>query len=659
MRAIAVLAVLLYHLWPSRLPGGFIGVDIFFVISGFLIVGNLLREAETTDRIRLWPFWSRRAKRLLPAALVVLAATTIGILVWLPQSFWIQYLREVIASALYVQNWVLAADSVDYMAQNNTPSPVQHFWTLSVEEQFYIVVPILMVLLILVARRTATNRRRTLAVGLAVVTLASFAFSIYFTATNPPAAYFVTTTRAWEFGLGGLVAFLPVVTSRRWGSAAFLVGALGTLAALLLLNSTVPFPSYTALWPVLAACLMIMGGAALASPVHWLVASRPVQFLGATSYSAYLWHWPLIVILPWAIGAPLTTPLRVAILIATLALAWASTRFIENPVRYSPRLLGGSRKPSTVTAWSAAGIALVVAIAGSGIAVIEVRRAESASLAASVDQNCLGAPAGLDRSCDDTDYGFIIPDPVIAHDDDGNRPECWAGAEVSVLDVCTLGPEDATTTLIAVGDSHNNALISAYAEIATERGWRIDVAGHNGCYWTAAVQVKPTELQLTACEAWKVSLREHLADHPEYDAVVTTNQRVTTQPMGEDPQALEVAGMVDEWRASPLPVIAIRDVPRLQDDIVACVVDNTDDPATACSRTPAAALGDHESLLVAAQTTGVPVVDLTDVFCSTGRCIPVIGGVMAYRDADHVTGTFAATLSGILGDRIDAALRAL
>ena len=148
MRAIAVLAVLLYHLWPARLPGGFIGVDIFFVISGFLIVGNLLREAESTDRIKLWPFWSRRAKRLLPAALVVLAATAIAVVVWLPQNYWVQYMREVIASALYVQNWVLAADSVDYMAQNNTASPVQHFWTLSVEEQFYIVVPIIMVLLL-------------------------------------------------------------------------------------------------------------------------------------------------------------------------------------------------------------------------------------------------------------------------------------------------------------------------------------------------------------------------------------------------------------------------------------------------------------------------------------------------------------------------------
>ena len=656
MRAIAVLAVLLYHLWPSRLPGGFIGVDIFFVISGFLIVGNLLREAESTDRIGLWAFWSRRAKRLLPAALIVLACTAIAIVIWLPRNFWVQYLSEVIASALYVQNWVLAANSVDYMAQNNTASPVQHFWTLSVEEQFYIVVPIVMVLLLVVARRRAMNKRRTLATGLAVLTVASLAFSIYYTATNPPAAYFATTTRAWEFGLGGLVAFLPAVRSRRWGSVAFLLGGVGLLSAMLLLDSTVPFPSITAAWPVVAACLMIVGGVAIATPIRWVVASAPVQFLGATSSSSYLWHWPLIVIVPWVIGGPLDTPLRLAILLATLVLAWASTRFIENPVRYSPRLLGGSRKPSTVTVWSAAGIAVVVAIAGSGIASIEIRRAESASIAASIDPNCLGAPAALDRSCDGTQYGPIIPDPVFAHDDDANRPECWAGAEASELDVCTLGPDNATTVLIAVGDSHNNGLISAYEKIANERGWRIDVAGHNGCYWTTAVQVKPTELQLTACEAWKVSLREHLASHPEYEAVITTNQRVTTQPMGDDPQALEVAGMVEEWRASKLPVIAIRDVPRMQDDIIACVVENIDDPATACSRTPAEALGDHESLLEAAEITGTPVVDVTDVFCGTGRCLPVIGGVMVYRDPDHLTGTFAATLAGILGERIEAAL---
>lgn len=659
MRAIAVLAVLVYHLWPARLPGGFIGVDVFFVISGFLIVGNLLREAEAKDRIALWPFWSRRAKRLLPAALLVLATTAIGIIVWLPQNYWIQYLREVIASALYVQNWVLAADSVDYLAQNNTASPVQHFWTLSVEEQFYIVVPIVMVLLLVVARRTATNRRRVLAVGIAAVTLASLAYSIYFTATNPPAAYFVTTTRAWEFGAGALVAFLPSLRSRRWGTFAFLLGGAGIVSALLLLSNSIPFPSFTAAWPVVAACLMIAGGAALARPVHVVAASAPVQFLGATSYSAYLWHWPLIVIVPWAIGAPLDTPGRVGILVVTFVLAWASTRFIENPVRYSPRFLGGSRRPSTVTAWSAAGIAIVVAIAGAGIATVEIRRAESVAAAAALDRDCLGAPAGLDRWCDSTEYGATIPDPVVAFDDDANRADCWAGADVSELNVCTLGRKDASTVLLAVGDSHNNALISAYEKIAAERGWRIDVAGHNGCYWTAAVQAKPAESLATACEAWKAELREHMASHPEYYAVITTNQRVTSLPLGDDPRGLEVAGLVDEWRASPLPVVAIRDVPRMPDDIVACVVDNVDDPAVACSRTPDEALGDHESLLDAAEIAGTPVVDLTDVFCSTGRCLPVIGGVMVYRDADHLTATFAATLHDILGDRLEAALSQL
>ena len=196
MRAIAVLSVLVFHLWPARLPGGFVGVDVFFVISGYLIVGNLLREATQTGRIRLWRFWSRRARRLLPAALLVLAVSAAAVFAWIPANLWLQYFRETIASALYVQNWVLAADSVDYLAQHNTASPAQHFWTLSVEEQFYIAVPLLMVLLLVISRRTAWQKQRVLFVGLAVLTIASLAYSVWFSVENPPAASTSGTTQA-------------------------------------------------------------------------------------------------------------------------------------------------------------------------------------------------------------------------------------------------------------------------------------------------------------------------------------------------------------------------------------------------------------------------------------------------------------------------------
>lgn len=203
-------AVLLFHLWPNRLPGGYIGVDVFFVLSGFLITAQLLRESERTGTIKLRDFWARRIRRLLPAAFLVLAASAIATLVWVPQGLWQQFAKEILAAALYLENWVLAADSVDYLAADNSPSPAQHYWTLSVEEQFYIAWPLLILFGLLLARRGAPARR-TIALVLALVTTLSFESSLQLTASNPAAAYFVTPTRAWEFGAGALIAFLPGV----------------------------------------------------------------------------------------------------------------------------------------------------------------------------------------------------------------------------------------------------------------------------------------------------------------------------------------------------------------------------------------------------------------------------------------------------------------
>src|SRR6478609_1994524 len=192
LRALAVVIVMLFHLWPNRLSGGYIGVDVFFVISGFLITGQLLREADRRGRISVIGFWVKRARRLLPAALVVLAVSAIGTFLWVPQSLWQSYFKQIIASTVYVQNWVLAHDSVDYLASTNKPTVVQNFWTLSVEEQFYVVVP-LVLMAVLLFSRTSTWRPR-FGVALVAITVASLAFSIYLTANNPPVAFFVTTT---------------------------------------------------------------------------------------------------------------------------------------------------------------------------------------------------------------------------------------------------------------------------------------------------------------------------------------------------------------------------------------------------------------------------------------------------------------------------------
>src|SRR3954469_2172017 len=205
LRAVAVAVVVVCHFWPAALPGGFVGVDVFFVISGFLITSHLLREVAATGRVSLAAFWARRARRILPAALLVLAVCALATLALVPDVHRSQFFAEIRASAFYVQNWQLAHSAVDYFARGDGPSPVQHFWSLSAEEQFYLVWPVL----ILIA---AAIHRRAIAIVLGAVTIASLVYSISKTASDPAAAYFITPTRAWEFGFGGLLAMLRPTT---------------------------------------------------------------------------------------------------------------------------------------------------------------------------------------------------------------------------------------------------------------------------------------------------------------------------------------------------------------------------------------------------------------------------------------------------------------
>ena len=200
LRAIAVLLVLIFHVWPESIPGGYVGVDVFFVISGSLITGGLLRELERDGHLRLAAFYARRARRLLPAAALVLVVTLAGSLLILPASRWEPIAHEVVASSIYVQNWWLASSAVDYWGADNAASPLQHFWSLSIEEQFYLFWPVAMLMAAGLPFFVLSLRVR-LALVMGLVFLVSIAASVWLTPTNPEQAYFFTHTRAWELAL--------------------------------------------------------------------------------------------------------------------------------------------------------------------------------------------------------------------------------------------------------------------------------------------------------------------------------------------------------------------------------------------------------------------------------------------------------------------------
>ncbi|MBO0843271.1 MAG: acyltransferase, partial [Nocardioides sp.] len=356
LRALAVGAVVLYHLLPHRLTGGFVGVDVFFVVSGFLIGSHLLKESVTTGRVRLGRFWARRARRLLPAALLVLVVVAVVTPVLVPLGQRSDVWRQIMGSAFYVQNWVLAAASVDYLAADDAASPLQHFWTLSVEEQFYVLLPLVLVVVAWKARR----RLLTATGVLAVLTGASLAYSLHLTHEVPPAAYFSTFTRAWEFLLGTLLAAAVVGGLRLHRYVRFALGTIGLLlilAAIWRFDGATPFPGYAAALPVVGAMAVIAADGQ--GPLALAARLRPVTWLGDHSYALYLWHWPLIVLVPLATGHALTRVDKIAVLAASLVVSYASTKLVEDPLRYSAWLAPSGRAGLA----SAAAMVMVAALA--------------------------------------------------------------------------------------------------------------------------------------------------------------------------------------------------------------------------------------------------------------------------------------------------------
>lgn len=347
LRAVAVLAVVLFHAEVPGISGGFVGVDVFFVISGFLITGLLWREVSTSGTVRLSSFYGARARRLLPASATVGIVTMVGAAILLPALQARAAMGDGIASALYVSNYWFILRGVDYFASNLPPSPFEHYWSLGVEEQFYLVwAPMILAVAWLVRRR----RRPTESAGpptarpflllLAAVATLSFILSFVATYVLPAAAYFSLPTRAWQLALGGVIA----LTADRWrrlparaAAATGWVGLAMIVAACLVLSPATLYPGTAALLPTMGAVLLIGAGCAVsAEGCGRFLAMAPMRAIGRVSYSWYLWHWPVLIFAPLIVGHSLGLVGRLTAALASLGLAVLTLRYIENPLRFAP-----------------------------------------------------------------------------------------------------------------------------------------------------------------------------------------------------------------------------------------------------------------------------------------------------------------------------------
>ncbi|HEY7324313.1 MAG TPA: acyltransferase, partial [Streptosporangiaceae bacterium] len=505
LRALAVAMVVIYHLYPAVLPGGFVGVDVFFVISGYLITGQLWRGFTSTGKVRLVEFWGRRARRIVPAAALVLAVTWAAARVLLPASQLADTAAQIRASALYYQNWLLAHDAVDYLKSSDAASPVQHFWSLSVEEQFYLVWPLLFLVAGLLARRhTSRTRHVTLACLTAALVAGSLAYSVYDTRANPAAAYFVTTTRMWELGMGGLLVIMP----ERLGSALGRQGWLGwaglvmVLASPVVLRGTAAFPGAVALLPTAGSAMLIAGGSAGArlGPAR-LMSLRPLVFLGGISYSLYLWHWPLIVLYTSYFGRPVSLRSGPALAALAVLLAWLTKVMVEDPVRLS-RIFAGHSWRSVSTA-----LAAIVPAGLVSVYLVTLPAPWNGALGA----NYPGAAALADPA------RHVRPEPVLPplatlH---AAIPLYW---QQGCLDydakptVCVYGDTKTPVLTVAlVGDSVAGNWFPALEKIAVQRHWKLVTELHAKCTWTATMTVEQgTTDPYTTCHDWGVNVLHDL-----------------------------------------------------------------------------------------------------------------------------------------------------
>ncbi|UMG93056.1 acyltransferase family protein [Nocardioides sp. TF02-7] len=582
LRAAAVLAVVVNHLWPSRLTGGYLGVDVFFVISGYLITAHLLRELDRTGRIGLRGFWARRARRLLPASLLVLVVTAGATMLFLPATRWDDVLREIAASALYFQNWLLAAEAQDYFASTESPSPVTHYWSLSLEEQFYVVWP-LVALGAYAVGRLLGRPRAAVAAAFGAVAAASLAYSVWITAEQPTAAYFVTPARMWQLGIGGLLAFVPTLVRGRHVVA--LVGWTALLGSTVVFDEASPVPGWVALAPVLGAAAVIWAGDAFLSRVPVLL--RPALaaglWVGAISYSLYLWHWPPVVILPDALGAPLDSADRLLLLAVLLLVSWASTRFVEDPVRRAGWLVTGPARRTFVPA--AIGMAVVVVVTQLGSGSVEERRdrvLDDIEAALASNDPCFGARAMANR-CEDR-FRLRWPDSALLQartyeDEPTWGSSCLQRADRPELQTCEFGVprEEARLRVALVGDSHGRHWVPAIDELAVEHRWNVVTMLKGSCPVTAAaVRTRNYPEYVDSCRAWNEAVADEVAADPTIDVVITSANSRNYTVDGADtsrqfatPAVLRAMeeGYVEVWRQwveAGKEVVVLGDVPRMR-----------------------------------------------------------------------------------------------
>jgi peptidoglycan/LPS O-acetylase OafA/YrhL len=688
LRAVAVLAVVLFHAHVPGVSGGLVGVDVFFVISGFLITGLLWREASTTGTVGLRRFYGARARRLLPASAAVGVVIMIGAAVLSPVLQSRSVFVDGIASALYVANYRFMFQGVDYLA-DSLPSPFLHYWSLGVEEQFYLVWPALIIgtawLIRRARRRTdalATSSERPYLLVLALVAAASFALSLVLTRVLPPVAFFSLPTRAWELAVGGLVA----LTAGRWRRLPALAAAIAGCAGLgvivlgcVLVGPDTPYPGTAALLPVLGAALVIGAGcAAPAQGVGRVLSVRPMRAIGRVSYSWYLWHWPLLQVVP-ASAIAHSLGVRLASILVSLGLAFLTLRFIENPLRFAAPLRRSANRSLAV-----GGAATAIA-AGVGVALlvwmpVPVGRGPAAP---ALTVTAASPPTGSSMDAYDAAVqdAFAQVQAAVAASVGlkavpSNLTPPLAGVTAALRDLylhgclrnvfevgqpeCASGDTTSAMTVALIGDSDAAMWNPAFVEVATRRHWRLETMTKAACPMLDLPTINgAVGRPYTECDQWRAQITARLqAEHPRL--VVLSMRRAYRQSglTSYDPAWIDALNrLVKQLRGTGARVLVLGPIPDPLSIVPNCLTGHLDD-ATACAAPTSKAVNQAGIAAEAAATKagGGHYGDLTELFCTADRCPVIVGNTLVYLDEAHLTREYSRQLAPVMGVLADRAL---
>ncbi len=651
MRAVAIIAVLLCHAGIPFLAGGYVGVDVFFVISGFLITRLLVGELEKTSSISLVRFYARRAKRLLPLSAILLVTVGVLSILLLSPVRAIEVSGDIISSALYTANWHFAAQSVDYFAQDIEPSPVLHLWSLAIEEQFYVVWPTLILAVTWFQRRRGASVRAALWVTLGVILVGSFLLGVKLTNDTPASAYFSTFGRAWELALGGVLALLGTVRIRRAPSAAIgWIGLAAIVYASFAFDATTPFPGVAALIPTLGAAALILAGSSIHSQAKGAPASPlslgPVRYVGQISYSWYLWHWPFLVFAA-VIWGPLSVAAGIAVVLASLLPTVVTHHLVEDPVRRSKAL---ARLPARALAVGAACMAVAV---GAGLMLDDAQP----TLTTAPLSQVTGAAALPQQRVPQQSAEAIAPNPLTARDDRGRAfyDGCLVGVGGVNSNRCLYGDEHGKRTLILFGDSHALQYFSPLEKLAMKNDWRLIVLIKAECT-PGEVKIRSmiADREYSQCDEWREKELKRIEEAGSRATVVMAGDTAYTAygPNGEElsgaanAAALE-AGYVstlERIQRAGLQTVVIRDTPASVEDVPSCVSEDLGDLEACAFPRPQDPNLEFDKRAAEA-TPNVHLIDVTAEICPGELCRAVIGNALTYRDKTHLTATFARTLS--------------